>query len=343
MTKPFPVLPMIIALLVALCLWTAGSSATAQVAMKIALVVPGETPRGQGAAEMARLITEDARCDISARVYPSGQLGGDTDLIEGLQIGSNEMVILPASFLVGFQPLIGILDFPFFFPPEWPELEQVHLSDAMRMLLDTTEEKGFVSLAIWHTGYKMWTSNRRSLHRLENYEGLKVRVMPSAILKEQSRLFGLTAVGMPFSETYSALQTGAIDAQDNPITLNFFVKFHEVQDFAALTNHGTLDQVIMVAKPWWDARSAACQDAIREGVEVGRRMTAELTNSIITSAALPAFEARGLEITRPTDEEWEEMRAAVLPGVEALYIRDNGARGQAILDAFKAEIARHEQ
>ena len=343
-TKPFAVSFVAIAAILAVSFTELVSSpAVAQVTMKIALVVPGETPRGLGANEMARLITEDARCDITARVYPSAQLGGDTDLIEGLQIGSNEMVILPASFLVGFQPLIGILDFPFFFPPEWPELEQVHLSDAMRMLLDTTEEKGIVSLAIWHTGYKMWTSNQRSLHRLENYEGLKVRVMPSAILKEQSRLFGLTAVGMPFSEVYSALQTGAIDAQDNPITLNFFVKFHEVQDFAALTNHGTLDQVIMVAKPWWDARTEPCQDAIREGVEVGRQMTAELTNSIITSAALPAFEARGLEITRPTDEEWDEMRAAVLPGIEALYIRDNGARGQVILDAFKVEIARYEE
>lgn len=320
----------------------AGSPATAQVAMKIGHVVPGQAPRGQGANEVARLVTEDARCDISARVFPSGQIGGDTDLIEGLQIGSIEMVILPGAFLVGFQPLIGILDFPFFFPRAWPDLEQVHLSDAMRMLLDTTDEKGIVSLAIWHTGYKIWTSNRRPLHRLENYPGLKVRVMPSAILKENMRLLGLTAVGMPFSETYSALQTGAIDAQDNPITTNFFMKFHEVQNFATFTNHATLDQVIMVAKPWWDARTEACQDAIHEAVEVGRRLTAELTNSIIASAALPAFEARGIEIVTPTDEEWDEMRAAVLPGIEALYVEENGARGQAILDAFKAEIARYE-
>ena len=162
-------------------------------------------------------------------------------------------------------------------------------------------------------------------------------------MKEQSRLFGLTPVGIPFSEVYSALQTGAIDAQDNPITLNFFMKFHEVQDFAALTNHGTLDQVIMVAKTWWDRQTGPCQDAIREAVDVGARITAELTNSIIASAALPAYEARGLEITRPTDEDWDEMRAAILPGIEALYIRDNGARGQAILDAFKAEIVRYER
>ncbi len=320
----------------------AGGAASAQVAMKIAHVVPNAAPRGQGAVEMARLVNADVRCDVNAKLYPAGQIGGDTDLIEGLQIGSVEMVILPGSFLVGFQPLIGILDFPFFFPTEWEALQQVHKSDAMRTLLDTTEEKGFVSLAVWHTGYRVWTSNRRPLDELENFAGLKARVMPSTILKEQTRLFGLTAVGMPFSETYSALQIGAIDAQDNPVTLSFFMKFHEVQEFAALTYHGTMDQVIMVSRGWWEERSAACRDAIREAVEVGGGITAELTNTIIASSALPAFEERGVIISRPTQEEWNRMRAAVLPATEAFFVQANGTRGQEILDAFKTEIAKYD-
>ena len=340
MWKPLPVAGCIVATLLSAAV---NPVASAQEVMKIAHLVPGEAPRGRGATGTARLITADARCDISARVYPSGQLGGDTDLIEGLQIGSIEMVIVPGSFLVGFQPLIGILDFPFFFPPAWEDLEQVHKSDAMRLLLSTTEENGMVSLAIGHTGYKIWTCNRRPLDRLDNFAGLKARVMPSAVLKEQGRLFGLTAVGMPFSETYSALQMGAIDAQENSITTNFFMKFHEVQDYAALTNHGILDQIILVPKPWWEQKSVQCRDAIREAVEVGGRMTAELTNAIVVSAALPAFESRGLEISRPSNEERERMRAAVLPGIEEFYVRENGARGQAILDAFKAEIAKYER
>ena len=342
MSKPLTALSWVFITLLAVLLSTiASSAANAQIAMKIAHVVPGDAPRGRGASRVAQLVTDDHRCTINAKVYPSAQLGGDTDLIEGLQIGSIEMVILPGSFLVGFQPLIGILDFPFFLPPEWLDLQQVHESSAMRMLLDTTEEKGIVSLAIWHTGYKIWTSNLRSLHRLDNYSGLKARVMPSAILKEQGRLFGLTAVGMPFSETYSALQTGAIDAQENSITTNFFMKFHEVQNFAALTNHGTLDQVVMTSKIWWENRAKPCQEAIREAVEFGGQLTAELTNTIVTSAAIPAFEARGLTITQPTDEEWSQMQAAVLPGIEALYVEGNGARGQTVLDAFKSEIAQY--
>ena len=310
--------------------------------MKIGHVVPGVAPRGRGATEVAALVTADPRCDIAAKVFPASQLGGDTDLIEGLQIGSIEMVILPGAFLVGFQPLIGILDFPFFFPPRLEDLLAVHRSDAMRAVLDTTAEKDIVSLAVWHTGYKIWTSNRRSLHVYENYAGLKVRVMPSMILKEQSRLLGLTAVGMPFAETYSALQNGAIDAQENSIDLNFFMKFHEVQDYAAMTNHGILDNVVMVSKRWWDARVPACQAAIREAVKAGGQITAEFTYSVIEELALPAFETTGIAMTTPTEAQWNRMRDAVLPGIERRYIEQNGERGRTLLEALKAEIASYE-
>jgi tripartite ATP-independent transporter DctP family solute receptor len=317
------------------------SAPAADIQMKIAHVVPGASPRGRGATRTAELISTDSRCEIDARVYPSGQLGGDTDLIEGLQIGSIEMVILPGSFLVGFQPLMGVLDFPFFFPPDWTDLKQVHDSDAMRSLLATTEEKGIVSLGVWHTGFKVWTSNERPLNTAENYSGLKARVMPSTILKEQARGIGLTAVGMPFSETYSALQIGAIDAQENPITTTFFMKFYEVQEHLALTNHGTLDQVVMVSGRWWEARSAPCQTAIRQAVTVGGDLTAELTFTVIDSQALPAFAANGMAIHNLNDEDREIMRARVLPGIERVYLEQTGVRGRAILDAFNNEIAKY--
>jgi TRAP-type C4-dicarboxylate transport system substrate-binding protein len=120
------------------------------------------------------------------------------------------------------------------------------------------------------------------------------------------------------------------------------MKFHEVQDFAAITNHGILDNVIMVAKRWWDARAPACQAAILEAVEAGGQLTAELTNSTIENIALPAFAARGLTITTPTPEQWWQMRDAVLPGIERLYVEQNGARGQALLTTLRTEISKYE-
>ncbi len=313
--------------------------ASAETAMKIGHVVPRPAPRGQGAVLMAKMVNEDQRCDIKAQDFPSAQLGGTTDLIEGLQDGSIEIVILPGSFLVGFQPLMGIMDFPFFWPPNKDELLKIHNGAAMKKLLATTAEKGIVSLAVWHTGYKTWTGNV-PLNKLANYKGLTARVMPSAVLKKQDELLGLNAVGMPFAETYNALKNKSIDAQENPITTSFFMKFHEVQKYMALTNHGTLDQVIMASKVWWDKLSADCQKAIGEAVDAGGKLTVKQTYAVIESKAMGVFKKVGMEVVEVDKADFEKMKQAVLPGVEAFYVEQNGARGKAILEAFKSELSK---
>ncbi len=317
----------------------AGAAQAADTPMKIGHVVPRKAPRGQGAVLVAKMVNEDKRCNLKAQDYPSAQLGGTTDLIEGLQDGSIEMVILPGSFLVGFQPLIGIIDFPFFWPLDRRDLAKIHNGPAMKKLLATTSEKGVVSVAIWHTGYKTWTGNK-PLNKFANFKGLKARVMPSAILKKQDELLGLDAVGMPFRETYNALKTKAIDAQENPITTNFFMKFHEVQAYMALTNHGTLDQVIMMSKVWWDKLSAGCQTAIRAAVDAGGKLTVDKTYAIINAKAMGAFKKAGMKVVKVSKADYAEMKRKVLPGVEAFYVKQNGARGKAILDAFKKELAK---
>ncbi len=306
--------------------------------MKIGHVVPRQAPRGKGAVLVAKMVGEDKRCNLEAQDYPSAQLGGTTDLIEGLQDGSIEMVILPGSFLVGFQPLMGIIDFPYFWPPKKDALLKIHKGAAMKKLLATTTEKGVVSIAVWHTGYKTWTGNK-PLNKFANYKGLKARVMPSAVLKKQDELLGLDAVGMPFRETYNALKNKSIDAQENPITTSFFMKFHEVQKYMALTNHGTLDQVIMLSKVWWDKLAGDCQAAIREAVDAGGKLTVDLTYSIIDAKAMGAFKKAGMTVVAVSAADFDDMKSRVLPGVEKFYVEQNGQRGKDILEAFKKELA----
>ncbi len=315
------------------------SLAQAEIIMKAGFLTPIQSPRGQGAELMAQKIHDSANCDIAVQLYPSSQLGGTTDLIEGMQIGSVEMSILPAAFMVGFQPLVGILDFPFYFPTDKETLLAFYDSAAMRTLLDTTEEKGVKSLAMWHTGYKTWTANKPVV-TLADYKGLAARVMPSEIIKEQDRLLGMQAVDMPFSETYTALANGAIDTQENPIDTNFFMKFHEVQDYVTLSYHGTLDQIVSVSSIFWSQLSPECQADVQAAVDAGGRLTAEKTDAVIANLALPAFKASGTEVVEVPDTARAEIAAALLPEIKAYYVKQNGEAGQTVLDAFDAEIAK---
>lgn len=305
--------------------------------MKIAHVVPQGDPRDVAARHVAELMNNSDVCSVSAEVYPSAQLGSTTDLIEGMQIGSVEAVVLPASFLVGFQPLMGLFDFPYFWPTDLDNLVELHDSAAIRELLDSTNEQGVYSMAVWHTGYKQWTANS-ALVTPEDYAGKRARVMPSAILIEQQRALGLTPVDMPFPETYSALQSGAIDAQENPVPTSFFMRFQEVQSHLIMTNHGNLDQIFMVSSAWWDTLTPECQTALTEAVDSGQTVVIEETLSV-EERAMEAFKEQGMEIIELSDDQLNALRDATLPRVREVFIQQTGERGSAILEAVEAEIS----
>jgi len=305
--------------------------------LKIAHVVPQGDPRDTAARHVADMMNKSESCSIDATVYPSGQLGQTTDLIEGMQIGSVEAVVLPASFLVGFQPLMGLLDFPYFWPTNVETLLKLHESDAVRKLLDSTESNGVYSMAVWHTGYKQWTGNA-ALMAPKDYAGLRSRVMPSEILIKQQEALGLTPVDMPFAETYSALQSGAIDAQENPVPTIYSMQFQEVQSDLMMTNHGNLDQIFMVSRKWYDGLTEDCRTALNDAVEEGRQVVVDETRRV-EKKAMAAFETQGIKIHTLTDDQIAVLREATLPPVRALFIEKNGERGEEILSLIEAEMS----
>ena len=311
-------------------------AAAAEVTLKIAHVLPDGDPRDLGADKIVELVEADDRCDIDGQVFPSGQLGMFNDINEGVQFGSIEMSVMPASYIVGTEPLFGVFDFPFFWPKDVDALLALHKSDAMAELASEMEKHNMVMLDVWHTGYKQWTGNK-PLNDLNAYDGLVSRVMPSPVLAEQQKAFGLKPVTMPFPETYSALQTGAIDAQENPIPTSWNMKFHEVQSHVTMTYHGNLDQVILVNKPWWNGLSDGCKAAITDAMPAANKITLEQTMSQ-EETAMKDFAEEGVTVVEITDEEREAMKQAVLPPVLDFYVSKNGERGAELLKMFQDEI-----
>lgn len=320
----------------ALAIGLLSSAAFANPVLKIAHVVPEGDPRDDAARHVAERMANSESCPMDANVFPSAQLGGSTDLIEGMQIGSIEAVVLPASFLVGFQPMMGLFDFPYFWPSDLDELLAIHESDAMRALLDSTNEQGVYSMAVWHTGYKQWTANK-PLRAPADYDGIRSRVMPSDILVRQQEALGLTPVDMPFPETYNALQSGAISAQENPITTSFVMGFHEVQDYLVLTNHGNLDQIFMVSRMWFDGLDENCQAELTAAVDEGKELVVERTLAL-EERGLAEMRETGIEVIELDDNQIDVLREATLPVVRDRFLELTGQQGQTVLQALEAEI-----
>jgi len=316
----------------------ASFAATAALAQTLTIghVLPDGDPRDLGADRVAEIMNNSQTCPMQAQVFPGASLCAHTDCIEQVQTGALTMTVLPASFAVGFQPLIGILDFPFFWPRDREKLLEVENSPAMEALLATMEDVGIKALDVWHTGYKIWTANK-PLTKPDDFAGLKTRVMPSRILQTEAELLGMTATTFPFTEVYSALQSGAIDAQANPIPTTWQMKFHEVQGYASMTNHGLLEQLIMINKDWWDGLSEPCQAELRQAVEAGEEVTREATYEQIDKA-LGEFKAAGVELVEVPEESIAAMRQQVLPQIEKIYVEETGERGRQILEGLKQEI-----
>ncbi|MEQ8365605.1 MAG: TRAP transporter substrate-binding protein [Roseicyclus sp.] len=304
--------------------------------LKIAHLLPPGDPRDLGAQRIEEFLEADARCDIDVQVFPSGQLGGFTEINEGVQFGSIEMSIQPAAYMAPINITSAILDFPFFWPTDTDELLALHQGPASELLAASFTQHNMVMLDIWHTGFMQWTANV-PLNTLEAYSDRIARVMPSELMTERQVLLGLNPVTMPFSETYTALQNGAIGAQENPIPTTFNMRFHEVQEYLTLSSHGTLDQYVSVNSTWWNGLTDDCRAAVTEAVAEGNMVCLAETQRQEVSA-LAAMREAGITVVEVSEEERAAMRDATLPGIRDWYLERTGAEGQAIYDAFVAEM-----
>lgn len=308
-----------------------------KIVMKIAHAAKPGSARDLGAAKVKEVVEKETNGRVEVQIYPASQLGGGGDLIEGMQMSTIEMVILPSSFLGGFEPLTTIMDLPFFFPEDYKKMMELEAGPAGQKLKATTEDIGIKILDIWHTGYKGFSA-QTPLRKPEDFKGLKFRVMPSPIQIAQYEAVGATPINMEFSECYNALQTGAIDGQENPVDTTYDMKFQEVQKTFTLSRHGVLDQFIMVSKDWFEKQPEDIQAAILKGVEEGRQVAIEKTHEV-EEAGLAAFKEKGLEIIELTPEE----RAAFIEatkGIKDLYVSKYGADAADLLKAFEEEIAK---
>ena len=122
------------------------TTAHAQSVLKIAHILPVGDPRDLGARKLEEVIEADDTCDMDVQVYPAGQLGMFKDINEGVQFGSIEMSVMPASYIVGTEPLFGVFDLPFFWPADTDTLLELHQGEAMKTLGASLEKHSRRSL-----------------------------------------------------------------------------------------------------------------------------------------------------------------------------------------------------
>jgi len=185
------------------------------------------------AENFADYMREETDGQFDLTVYPYGTLGDTRDINELAQIGVVEFVFTDFAWISAFVPEVQVLSLHYIWPKEkMPEVLEwvVQNGDIMGFLEESARRNGLVPLGIVYEGWQWLTSKEKAV-TYEDLAGLKVRVMGSKLLVEDHRAYGMSPTPMSYGEVYSALQTGLIDAQINPLFADYSMKFYEVTNY----------------------------------------------------------------------------------------------------------------
>ena len=204
-----------------------------QVVLKLGHAVAPEHPYHLGAVRYSELVAQRTKNKVKIDVYPSTQLGNERDMVEGLQLGTIDLVVTSTGPLGGFVPRIFVVDLPFLFRDR-EHAYKVLDGSIGRELLDAFSAKGIRGLAFWENGFRQMTNSVRPIEKPEDLKGIKIRTMENKVHLSAFRAFGASPTPMAWSEVYTALQQKTIDAQENPIAIIYFQKIYEVQKYLGL-------------------------------------------------------------------------------------------------------------
>ncbi len=229
----------------------AGNKEGAKVLIKFPHVTAPGTPKGRAADRFRDLVHERLGDRVTVEVYPSGQLMNDDDSIDALAFGEVQMIAVSLSKFDRLTKKFQIFDLPFMFQ-DLSAVERFQESPSGDALLSAMTESGLTGVAFWHNGMKQF-SGPEPMTTPDAADGLKFRIMESDVLQAQILQVGGNPQKMAYGEVYQALQTGAVDAQENTWSNIYSSKFYEVQDYITQSNHGYLGYLVLVNTKFWSS------------------------------------------------------------------------------------------
>ena len=288
---------------------TAFAPAHAQFADRTIRVSNGvnqDHPVGNGVARMTQCLAQKSGGRMKLQAFWGGALGGDLQATQALRSGTQEMVITSSSPLVGILPDLGVFDLPFLFANE-READQVLDGPFGKYISDKMPGVNLVNLAWWENGFRNLTNSRKPVTRWEDFQGVKVRVMQNNIFLDTFRTLGANAVPMAFGEVFTALETRAIDGQENPFVTIDTSKFFEVQKYLSVTRHAYTPFMVLYSKPLWDRLSKDEQQALSECAIEGRDEQRRVSRAL-SDRSLANLRARGMQVNEISPAEQQRMR-----------------------------------
>ncbi len=320
----------------ALCFGTTAAAAQ-EIKARFGTSLPDSHPQTLGARKFAELVEQKSKGRIKISVYSGAQLGSDQQMQAALRGGTQEFTAPSTATLANLVKEFGVFGLPFSFANE-KQAYAVFDGPFGQSILAKLAEKDIIGLAYWENGFRHFTNSKRAIVKAEDLGGLKVRTMQNNLYIDLFSGLGANAIPMPVNELFNALETKAVDAQENPYTVVQAQKFYDVQKYLSTTGHAYDAQVLIASKKFWDKLSASdktlMQDAAREATDFQRQTSREM-NAKARAELIKA----GMQINDVSDAERQRMREKLQP----VIAKHQTAVGEETAKAFFDAIAKAPQ
>lgn len=296
-----------------------GLAAQAQTTLRFAHPVPETDLQHTMAVFFAEQVAARTNGAVTVQIFPQGQLGNDSAMIDGARSGIIDIVLVGLNNFTGLVPVAGVFELPFMFPSR--DLAYAALDGEVGQGISAQfTQHGLTVLGYPENGFRQMSNNRGPIRTPADLVGINMRTNNSRALNDMFAALGANPIQLPVAELYTALETGVVDAQDHPLGVVMSFKFDEVQSYLTLTRHAYSALGLMMNSASFERLSAEHQAVIREvaaeAVAMQRQMAAERETSMAEELV-----ARGMELN--TDVDAAAFQAAVAP-VWAAFIAANG-------------------
>jgi tripartite ATP-independent transporter DctP family solute receptor len=305
----------------------AAAPASAQQVIRLAHVgFPGSI-YDIAASEYVKRVNEALRGKVEMRHFHSSQLGTDEQMIKSIKVGAPEMFI-PSTIMSTVDQKFGVFEMPYIIVSRAHMKRVTESAEVKKALFDSLPKQGIRVIAVWENGFRHLTNNIRPVAKPEDLKGIKLRV-PSGIWRvKMFKAYAANPSPMAYAEVYSALQSGVMDGQENPLAQIWSGKFHEVQKYISLTGHVYSPSYIVVNESFWQRLPADQRQVIEQlALEVGdfcratgERLDRELLEKMIASGTAKVNDADKEAFIRASAAVYEEFGKEVPGGTELVKL-----------------------
>ena len=304
-------------------LWTAsallacgGVTFAAQMA-KFSYPVAKDSTMGRTVEHFSSLVEDKTGGDITVRNFSDAQLGNEIQSAQSAQGGTIEFTVTTTAALASNVPDFNLFNLPFTFS-SYEQLDKVSRGPTSKKVLAKLQDSQLVGLCYWDYGFRNLTNNKHPVKNMADAAGLRVRTIQNGVYIDSMKAMGMNPQPLPFPETFTALETGALDAVEIANDVTRAASFYEVQKYLTETKHLTTLSVVLVSKQFWDSLSAENQEKIQAACDE----TSDFNRNIIVESGaetLQFLKDQGMEVSEISPEALAEFKTAVEPVVTQVH------------------------